>query len=72
MRIVFFPYEDKAIYYRAAAQIKKKERAGLFFFFDNTCVSVCKCSFANQSLFKPCQLTMNICGQLVCIHHASF
>jgi hypothetical protein len=68
MRIVFFPYEDKAIYYRAAAQIKKK-RAGIFLVM---LASLCKGSFANQSLFKPCQLTMNICGQLVCVHHASF
>jgi len=29
MRIVFFPYEDKAIYYGTAAQIKKK-RVGFF------------------------------------------
>jgi hypothetical protein len=69
MRIVFFPYEDKAIYYRVAAQIKKK---GAGIFWGAMLASLCKGSFANQSLFKPCQLTMNICGQLVCIHRASF
>ena len=39
MRIVFFPYEDKAIYYGTAAQIKKNESWN---FFGNAHVSVKK------------------------------